>query len=298
MVVELDVRHDRDLRAQPLDRPVGLVALGDEPALPRAGVAAELGDLAADEPRRIEPELGEDERDHPGRRRLSVRAGDDDRAPERDELGEEVRPRRARRPTGTRSTRSPPSRPARPARARARPRRPRARCRYGVSTRSQPPTSAPQARARKAYEERPGTADPDEPEPPTAERRKRDQLLRDLVGGLWPRHRQHRRAHRLEPRPVGKQLVDQRRHAVGARAPGRRRRRRRARSGARSASGGRRSRADTGRGSQASPPPRAPRPCHRRARSRCRAQRARHRTRSSRRGARSRPGAPGRAALS
>ncbi len=95
MVVELDVRHDRDLRAQPLDRSVGLVALGDEPAFPRAGVATELGDLPAHEPRGIEPELGEDERDHPGRRRLPMRAGDHDRASQRDELGEEVRPRRA-----------------------------------------------------------------------------------------------------------------------------------------------------------------------------------------------------------
>ena len=71
--------------------PVRLVALDDEPPLPRAGVAAELRDLAADEPRRVEAELGEDERDHRRRRRLAVGAGDDDRAAQRDELGEELR---------------------------------------------------------------------------------------------------------------------------------------------------------------------------------------------------------------
>ena len=62
---------------------------------PLAGrrVAPELRDLAADQIGGIEPELREDEGDHPRRRRLPVRAGDDDRAPERDELGEELRAR-------------------------------------------------------------------------------------------------------------------------------------------------------------------------------------------------------------
>ena len=96
VVVELDVRDDADLGTQPLDRSVGLVALDDEPALPRTGVAAELADLAADEPRGIEAELGEDEGDHPGRRRLAMGSGDDDRAAQRDELGEELGARRPR----------------------------------------------------------------------------------------------------------------------------------------------------------------------------------------------------------
>ena len=111
-------------------------AFDDEPALPRPGVAAELRDLAADEPGRVEAELGEDEGDHPGRRRLPVRAGDDDRAPQRDELGEEVG---ARRPGDGRVRARddrPPSPPARPARRRARPRRRRARA--GTASRRGP----------------------------------------------------------------------------------------------------------------------------------------------------------------
>ena len=126
MVVELDVRHDADLRPQPLDRPVGLVPFCDEPALAGTGVPAELGDLTAHEPRRVEAELGEHERDHPGRRRLPMRTGDHDRAPQRNELGEEVRAPACLQQPGRRSTRSPPNRPARPARVPARPRHPRA----------------------------------------------------------------------------------------------------------------------------------------------------------------------------
>ena len=90
MVVELDVREHGDLGTQERDRAVGLVALDDEPALPHAGVAAELRHDAADDPRGIVSELAEDVRDHRGRRRLPVRATDDDRAAKRDQLGEEL----------------------------------------------------------------------------------------------------------------------------------------------------------------------------------------------------------------
>ena len=90
-MVELDVRHRRDLGAQERDRPIRLVALDDEPALPHAGVSPELGYDAADDPRRIVTELAQDVRDHRGGRRLPVRAADDDRASQRDELGEELR---------------------------------------------------------------------------------------------------------------------------------------------------------------------------------------------------------------
>src|SRR5829696_3279254 len=89
---------------------------------------------------------------------------------------------------------------------------PSSRRRYGVSTRSQPPTSAPQARARKAYDERPA------PPMPTNQSRlpssKRDQLLRDFLSRLGPGHRPHRRAHRVEPGLVGEQLVHEQRHAI------------------------------------------------------------------------------------
>ena len=93
VVVEVDVEEDGDLRLQRADRAVGLVALHDEPSLPRARVPVELRDLAADEERRIEAEPVEAEGDHRARRRLAVRPGDDDRAAKGDELGEELGPR-------------------------------------------------------------------------------------------------------------------------------------------------------------------------------------------------------------
>ena len=64
----------------------------------RARVAAELRDDAADDPGRVAAELAQDERDHRRRRRLAVRAADDDRPAQRDELGEELRPRDVPRP--------------------------------------------------------------------------------------------------------------------------------------------------------------------------------------------------------
>jgi hypothetical protein len=53
-VVELDVRDDRE-PGRSSNRAVGLVALDDEPARARAGVAAELRDDAADDPRGSSP---------------------------------------------------------------------------------------------------------------------------------------------------------------------------------------------------------------------------------------------------
>ena len=90
VVVELDVRDGGDLGSQERDRAIRLVALDDEPALPHARVPAELRHDPADDPRRIVAELAQDVRDHRGRRRLSVRAADDDRAAQRDELREEL----------------------------------------------------------------------------------------------------------------------------------------------------------------------------------------------------------------
>src|SRR5207253_2060821 len=90
VMVELDVRHYGDLWAEELERAVGLVSLGDEPALPRAGVPAELGNLAADQEGRIRAEPVEAEGDHSGGGRLAVRAGDYDRLPQPDQLGEQL----------------------------------------------------------------------------------------------------------------------------------------------------------------------------------------------------------------
>ena len=57
VMVELDVRHHGDLRPQEGDRAVRLVSLDDEPALPHARIAAELGDDPTDDPRRVVAEL-------------------------------------------------------------------------------------------------------------------------------------------------------------------------------------------------------------------------------------------------
>ena len=53
VVVEVDVRDDGDLGREAEHRAVGLVTLDDEPALPRARVAAELRNGRTDQPRRV-----------------------------------------------------------------------------------------------------------------------------------------------------------------------------------------------------------------------------------------------------
>ena len=104
-----------------------------------------------------------------GRRRLAVRAGDDDRAAQRDELGEQLRPRRpadasanavettTSQPSGaagsgaiTTSIAAPRERPGRASRP-------------GPSRRPRPPRRARAARTREAR-----AADADEPDPPPA----------------------------------------------------------------------------------------------------------------------------------
>src|SRR3954454_4163643 len=92
VVVEVDVRHDRDSRTQRGDRPVGLVAFDDEPACARPGIAPELWNVRADEPRGIATEPRKTEGDHPRGRRLAMCARDDDRFAQRDELGKQLRP--------------------------------------------------------------------------------------------------------------------------------------------------------------------------------------------------------------
>ena len=91
MMVELEVRDHGDLGTQDRDRPVRLVTLHDEPALPVSGVPTELRHDPADDPRGIVPELAQCIRDHRGGRRLPMGSADDDRSAQRDELGQEVR---------------------------------------------------------------------------------------------------------------------------------------------------------------------------------------------------------------
>ena len=67
--------------------------------------------------------------------------------------------------------------------------------RYGVSTRSQPPTSAPHARASCAYADSPAPPIPTNQIRRPSSGRKRDQLLGDLVRRVRPRRPQHRLAH-------------------------------------------------------------------------------------------------------
>src|SRR3989442_5184477 len=83
--------------------------------------------------------------------------------------------------------------------------KPRSRSRYDVSTRSQPPTSAPQAAAIAAYAERPAPPMPTNQIRRPSKGRKPDQLLGDLVRGVGLRDTPHRRAHGVEPLRVAEQ---------------------------------------------------------------------------------------------
>ena len=152
VVVELDVRDDSDRRRQREDAAVRLVALDDEPAAPGPRVAAELGNLAADEERRVAAEPVEHEGDHRRGRRLAVCAGDDDRVREADELGKELRRGLApsTRPANAVETKASASAGGSGGPSEISTGIPAARTpsRYGVSRRSQPLTSAPHALAR------------------------------------------------------------------------------------------------------------------------------------------------------
>src|SRR5438132_5021029 len=86
VMVEVDVRDDRDPRSQRRDRAIGFISFGDEPAPTGAGVAAQLWHVAADQPGGIAAEPIEAERDHPARGRLAVRPGNHDRLAQRHEL--------------------------------------------------------------------------------------------------------------------------------------------------------------------------------------------------------------------
>src|SRR3954452_22410902 len=83
--------------------------------------------------------------------------------------------------------------------------------RYGVSTRSHPPTSAPQARASCAYAERPAPPMPTNQIRLPSSGREGNELLSNLVRRVRTGDGQHRRAHPAQPRLV----VEQRAHEVG-----------------------------------------------------------------------------------
>src|SRR6185437_8011499 len=81
------------------------------------------------------------------------------------------------------------------------------RCaRYGVSTRSQPATSAPHARARSAYALMPAPPMPAIQKCLPVSGGELDELIGDPLGGVGLRSGAHRVAHRTQPRLVAEQL--------------------------------------------------------------------------------------------
>ena len=90
VMVEVDVRHDGDAGSERGDRAVGFVSLHDQPACTGAGIAAELRNVAADQPGGLAAESLEAEGDHAGGRRLPVGACDDDRVTQGDELRQQL----------------------------------------------------------------------------------------------------------------------------------------------------------------------------------------------------------------
>ena len=158
------------------------------------------------------------------RRRLAVRARDDDRAAQRDELGEElsarpaagaarVRGRDHRLPAvaDDRLGRDLHLHAAEPPRGTA--------SRHGPSL---PPRHPTRGRAN-AYADSPAPPIPTNQICLPSSGGKRDQLLGDLVRGVRPRHRQHRLPHAREPLWVAEQLGDERRVRARARSRARRR---------------------------------------------------------------------------
>ena len=126
-------------------------------------------------------------RDHPRRRRLPVRATDDDRRVRRHELGEEAPPEASLRSGAcARSRRRLPTRAGAPARRRDRPRHRRASSGRSSRAASQPRTFAPQRARDVRVCGEPGAADADEVEPPPGER---SLVSAGQVGSAPPRSR-------------------------------------------------------------------------------------------------------------
>ena len=279
MVVELDVRDDRDVRGKLEDGPVRLVTLDHEPAGARARVAAELRDLAPDQERRD--------------RRRANRGSTRSSLPWSSSRG---RPRRRSTAGGATSSarklraaapRDPPGVRGRDDRLGAGRRRRRIRRHV-----DRDPGGPDVGQVRRLVPIPAGHLGAPGPRRPrrsrTARRRrcrrttgggrqasgKRHQLLRDDVGGVGLREREHRRSHRREPLRVAEKLghlateVELRfgndhRASAAARSTGR------------SSPGGRQSRTGTGRAARASRRPRPPTPSRPRARRPGRQRRAR-----------------------
>ncbi len=91
VMVELDVRHDRDVDVQREHRAVRLVGLDDEPvARAPVGVVPCGGQRAADQVRGLQAAAQQHVGDHRGGRRLAVRPGDSDRALEQAQLVQQI----------------------------------------------------------------------------------------------------------------------------------------------------------------------------------------------------------------
>ena len=222
----------------------------------------------------------EAEGDHPARRRLAVRARDDDRVAQGHELGEQLGARLRRAPVRrTRSTRTPPT--------------PRA-------ARAAPPRSSTSIPSRLLEVRRPHAVPAAHLGPPRLReqrvrrscprrrsRRSRaagrssgegNELLGDLVRRIRSGEPRHRGRHLARVARDRRAASGPDRARVRPRSPARRPRLRPARSSARSSPDGHRWRRDRERAPPACPPRRAPRPSRRRAPARGRWRRAPRRT--------------------
>ena len=92
-MIGFDVRHDLDRRRIVQERTIRLVGLGDE-HIPAAQVrtGTQLRQNATHSHRRIQPARRQPDRQHAGRRRLSVRTGDADETHTRSRQRESLRP--------------------------------------------------------------------------------------------------------------------------------------------------------------------------------------------------------------
>ena len=92
-MIRLNVRHDLDRRRIVQERTIRLVGLGDENiATTQVRAGTQLGQNATHGHRRIQPARRQPDRQHAGRRRLSVRTGDADETHTRSRQGESLRP--------------------------------------------------------------------------------------------------------------------------------------------------------------------------------------------------------------
>ena len=207
VVVEVDVRHDGDLRTQVLDRPVGLVALDDEPTRPARAFPPSCGISApirkdGSRPRRSrtnaiiaavvvfpcapETTIASWSETSSARNSARLRPERGRRRPSRRRLGAGGRRRNL---LGDRD--GDPGLPD------------------VLQVRRLVPVPAGDLRAPGVREQRvaaeAGAADPDEEEALPSSGRKGDQLLRDLVGRVGPSDPAHRRGHLRQPLGVAEQ---------------------------------------------------------------------------------------------